>query len=253
MELTDLEQIWLEAPSNTEFARSIYDGFAVDRNVNRCTGTDCGILGGYHEAIIQRRAGETLTSQETEGLLDFFSVMRCDDAEIYSCFREAQKNPESEVAMFLNSVKAEIMMDNFALLDDCIPSNYADRWFSLATLDANTVPEVVERLNSSDFDGSWIQTLENAQPSTVPFPVFPLPLWWTYTPTVNLDYFALTINTLPNYPGTNEQFENPLFFFNYLRSEWVSSDIAGQGSGCDTSAPPADNYFRYLTPNDVDI
>lgn len=252
--LTDDEQTWLEAPSNTVFARSIYDGFTVDRGVDRCTGTDCGILGGYHEAIIQRRGGEVLTTQETEGLLDFFSVMRCDDGEIYKCFRNAQKNPDSEVAAFLNSVKAEVMMDDFALLDECNNVvEYAERWADLGTFDALSVTQVSDRLNELGDDNYWIQTLENAQPSTIPVPSisYPYPKFWVYTPAVNMDFFGLNIQSLPLNPEVfpSVPFESAGSFLEFIRREFLSEEFYGEGSPC-TTANGLLRYFEYYEPSD---
>ncbi len=236
MELTNDEQDWLEGTENITFARSIYDGFAVDRNVNRCTGTDCGILGGYHEAIIQRRAGEILTSQETEGLLDFFSVMRCNDGEIYSCFREAQQNPESEVATFLNEIKELSFANPRMLVDGCDDlDEYAERWANLATFDALSVPGIEERLEELDEDGEyWIQTLENAM----------TPRFWWVQPVANMDFFGVTIESLPTDPSTGMAFTSPEVFFDFIQRNFATTAFYGENSPCSIEGPVS-QYFEY--------
>ena len=236
--LTTEETDWLSDNANLFVPAEVYEGLFSMQNLGRCGEEDKGLEGGYHEFIKQRMAGNTFTAQTTTSLLEFFSVMKCDAPELFDCFREAQQNPDSGIANFLDQVKQNLLTNNRALLNGCSNlSSYEDKWFKLASFDPLQVQAVENRLNDLD-DIHWIQTLENAQPTSAIVVAPPYFEWWIPPPTVNMDYFGVTITTLPNkpYPPYNQFTSGELF--QYLQQEFISANFMGEGTECYTYYPP---------------
>lgn len=222
--LTDEEQNWLTLNGQSDLIYDIYNGLADDINLGRCDKEDCGMAGGYHELIKQTMAGETLTANETADLLEFFSVMSCDDPEIYGCFREAQRNPNSEIAAFLNAIKTRLQNNPNELVDGCSDLEpYATRWEWLSTFDPNSVQSVKNKLKNLGEEEYWIQTIENATNQK---------WWWQAAPTVNMDFFGITITTLPNKPYPPFDQFTADEFFEFMQSKFIESDLMGSGSEC---------------------
>ena len=232
--LTDDEQNWLTLNDQSNLVYEIYNGLLTNQNLGRCDKEDCGIAGGYHELIKQRMAGETLTAEETEGLLEFFSVLSCDDPSIYSCFREAQQNPDGDVATFLNEVIGMTQSGSNFLVDGCDDlAPYTDRWEWLATFNPMSVQEVSDKLEELG-EEYWIQTIENA--TNVNW-------WWETSPNVNMDFFGITITTLPNKPYPPFDQFTAEEFFDYVQDNFTSSTFLGDGNDCHSVVPPAGGEF----------
>jgi hypothetical protein len=134
---------------------------------------------------------------------------------------------------YLNGIKAATITNNLALLNGCNDlTNHSDRWFELANLNANDIQEVKYKLEQLG-EEYWIQTLENAD-TGVPVPSYPFPRWWDYNPAVNMDFFGITIITLPNNPNTGQQF-TPQEFFNFFQLNFASIEFLGEGNECNSS------------------
>jgi len=223
MGLTDEEQNWLTLNDQTDLISSIYNGLGSNQNLGRCNNEDCGLAGGYHELIKQEMNGETLTFTDTEELLVFFSLLQCDNPEIYSCFRESQQNPTSDIAAFLGSVISMTENGNTFLTDGCDDLDpYTDRWSWLATFDPMNVEAVSDRLNELG-DDNWIQTINNA--TNVNW-------WWESSPTVNMDFFGITISNFPNKPYPPFDQFSPEEFFEYIQDFFNTENFMGEGNQC---------------------
>lgn len=192
-----------------------------------CIADGCGKLGGYHEIINLESNNVTLSEEDKSELLDFFNILKCDDLELFNCFRSAQQNPGSNIDLFLTDIKQTLLTNPNSLLDGCdnLP-NYTDRWFELSTFDPLNVPSVKTKLEQLG-DDYWIQTLENASN--------PNGNWWLGAPSVNMDFFGITITQFPYKPGTLTRF-TPNEFFNYLQTNFATIDFIGEGNSCYT--PP---------------
>lgn len=244
--LTDEQQNWLTFNDQSDLIFEIYDGLLTNQNLSRCNREDCGLAGGYHELIVQNMANETLTADETSDLLEFFSVMQCDDPTIFACFREAQQNPDGDIAAMLNEIKLAITTEANTLLDNCDDLvNYSDGWFELASLDAAQIPVIKDKLESLG-DDYWIQTLENAQPNDIgtSFGMAPYFKWWLYAPPVNMDFFGVTIETLPINPHTGVQF-TAAEFIDYIQLNFASEEFMGADNECGPS-------FDFINSNEAD-
>ncbi len=227
MGLTEEEVNWLVF--NEDVLNEVYNGLLTDQNLGRCGTEDCGLAGGYHEYIIQSMDEVTLAPSEVESLLTFFSVLQCDDPELYDCFRTAQQNPEGDLANFLDDIKETLT--SASLLDGCDDlSPYSDRWYELATFNALDVTEIEDKLEDLG-DEYWIQTLENATNTN--------DRWWGFTPYVNMDFFGVTIDVLPNHPISGEPF-TPEGFFNYVQSHLASPPFLYSPNSCEKS-------FEYIS------
>ena len=233
--LTDDEQNWLTLNDQSDLVYEIFNGLLTNQNLGRCDKEDCGMAGGYHELIKQEMAGETLTAEDTEGLLEFFSVMSCDDPVIFSCFREAQQNPDGDVATFLNEVIAMTQSESNFLVDGCDDlAPYTGRWEWLATFNPVSVQEVSDKLEELG-EEYWIQTIDNA--TNVNW-------WWEASPTVNMDFFGITITTLPNKPFPPFDQFTAEEFFNYLQDNFTTSTFLGDGNDCHSVIlPPSGGEF----------
>ena len=241
MGLTDEEQNWLTLNDQSELISSIYNGLLSNQNLGRCENEDCGLAGGYHEIIKQGMKGKTLTSSESTELLEFFSVMSCDDPSIYSCFRESQQNPDSEMALFIENVLTSINDNRNTLVDDCaVNPDYTERWTYLANLDASGIQAVKDRLAGEGDYANWVQTLDNATSGV---------LFINNNPSVNLDFFGVNISVLPINPDTGEQFETASEFFNYVQTNFATADFYGEGSPCSNDGG-VEKFFEFDGPED---
>ncbi|MCA6421241.1 MAG: hypothetical protein IM568_00305 [Flavobacterium sp.] len=103
------------------------------------------------------------------------------------------------------------IQDNPNLLID-IPCDQIPAWQSLTQfIPPQSVINKIENLDSQFFGVFDIQTISNAKGAAI-----------------NLDYFPLTINQLPNNPSTGQQF-TPTQFLNYIRRNinlFVNTDIS---------------------------
>lgn len=237
--LTDEEQNWLTFNDQSDLVYEIYNGLLSNQNLGRCDKEDCGLLGAYHELIKQEMAGEALSADDVEGLLQFFSLLRCDNPSVYHCFREAQQNPSGDVAAFLNEVIEMTEVGNNFLVDGCDDlTPYVDRWNWLAGFDPMSVQEVSDKLDELG-DEYWIQTIENA--TNVNW-------WWEASPTVNMDFFGITITELPDKPYPPFDQFTPEEFFDYVQDNFPSSTFLGDGSGEElfnwTGATPITSTFE---------
>ncbi|MBP7272767.1 MAG: hypothetical protein KA974_02945 [Saprospiraceae bacterium] len=242
--LTADEQNWLTLNDQNSLIYEIYNGLLIAQNLNRCEREDCGLTGGYHEIVKLVRAGEILTADDKKELLTFFSILKCDDSELYSCFRTAQQNPGSSIDLFLMSIKQSLLTNNNALLDGCdnLPA-YTDRWFELSTFDPLSVLAVRTKLEQLG-EEYWIQTLENASNTNINTK------WWKTAPSVNMDFFGIKITQFPNKPFPPFTPFTPQEFFDYLQDNFAAASFLGVGNACEGSIPTIQTYFEYNQPTD---
>ncbi len=213
-------------------------------STDACLANGCGKLGGYHEIINLESNNETLSEDDKGELLDFFNILKCDDPELYNCFRSAQQNPGSNIDLFLTDIKQTLLSSTNGLLDGCdnLPA-YTDRWFELSTFDPLTVPAIKTKLEQLG-EEYWIQTLENASNTNLAFK------WWKTSPSVNMDFFGIKITTFPNKPTPPFTPFTPQEFFDYLQDNFVSSSFMGEDNACEGSIPTIQKYFEYNQPSD---
>ena len=237
-----------EIQTEEQYPSSLSGGIGYDiHNKNSvpgvtCFDIGCGKFAGDKEIEDLINSGVALTNEDKISLRDFFSVMYCEDKEIFDCFREGQLNPGSNIDLFLEDVKSKLLSSPNAILDGCDDlSPYVDRWYELAAFDANLVPAVKSKLQQLG-DEYWIQTLENATNAGS--------FWWKTAPAVNMDFFGIKITSLPNkpYPPFN-QF-NSQEFFNYMQLNFATSSFMGEGNACAGNIPGIRKYFEYNTPDE---
>ncbi|MFM2394655.1 MAG: hypothetical protein RLZZ546_2637 [Bacteroidota bacterium] len=207
------------------FEKKLMNSSTASRS-DACITNGCGKLGGYHEIINLESNNVTLSEEDKGELLDFFNILKCDDPDLFNCFRSAQQNPGSNIDLLLTDIKQTLLSNTNALLDGCdnLP-NYTDRWFDLSTFNPLSVPAVKTKLEQLG-DDYWIQTLENASN--------PNNKWWQGAPSVNMDFFGIKITQFPFKPGTSTRF-TPNEFFSYLQNKFATIDFMGEGNACYTA------------------
>ena len=95
--LTPDEYTWLSSTSDGRtLAIEVVNGLGQTQNLGACFKEDCGLVGGYHQLIRVTMEGLVLSSTDIESLLDFYSLLRCENPSLYSCFREFQQGSESQ-------------------------------------------------------------------------------------------------------------------------------------------------------------
>ncbi|SMD35370.1 hypothetical protein SAMN04488029_2479 [Reichenbachiella faecimaris] len=109
-----------------------------------------------------------------------------------------ENNINAEVlSLILKFLKIKLENDPYALLEFC---DQIEHWQNLVQhAPAEEIIDKLNTLNSNNFGDFNIQDIEDASGAVV-----------------NMDYFPVTINTLPKKPGSNERF-TPTQFLNYIR------------------------------------
>lgn len=86
---------------NIALVDEVYNGLTVSQNLGACDEEDCGLAGGYHELIRTTLEGEVLSPTDLDFLLDFYSIIRCNNPSLYRCLRGAQQGSVS-LGCYLN-------------------------------------------------------------------------------------------------------------------------------------------------------
>lgn len=211
-----------------------------------CFDIGCGKFAGDKEIEDLINSGVTLTNEDKISLRDFFSIMYCEDKEIFDCFREGQLNPGSNIDLFLEDVKSKLLSSPNAILDGCDDlSHYVDRWHELATFNANSIPAVKSKLEQLG-DEYWIQTLENV----IDIGGF----WWKTAPSVNMDFFGIKITKFPNKPYPPYTQFTPNEFFNYIQQNFAeTSYFMGYGNLSCEHESGLNIGFKHNSTNDREI
>ena len=240
-----------EINSDNDYPISNSGGIGLNiRNKNSipgvtCFDIGCGKFAGDREIDDLINTGMVLTDEDKSSLRDFFSIMYCEDKEIFDCFREGQLNPGSNIDLFLEDIKAKLLLSPNALLAGCADlSPYVDRWYELATFNANSVPPVKSKLEQLG-DEYWIQTLENATNLGN--------FWWKIAPSVNMDFFGIKITKFPNKPYPPFTQFTPNEFFSYIQQNFAeSSAFMGYGNLSCEHEYGLNIGFQYNSTNDIE-
>jgi hypothetical protein len=246
--MTASEYDWLySSGSNSNFStiNELYGFIQNGVSLNRCSQESCGVVGGAHEVIKQLQNGMNLSTNERKELINFFALLKCDDSELYNCFRYAQKNPGSNQDLLLNDIKQKVLSNSNALIDGCsnLPA-YSARWYELATFEAIKVPAIKTKLKQLGKE-YWIQTLENASNVNINLN------FWKTAPTVNMDFFGIKITQFPkNYhtANTTDRF-TPQEFFDEMRQLFDGKKFMGKDNIC-YNPPLGGGYFETLDGNE---